>query len=488
MLRKVFELFRLDKSLEEKKKQLAEIEVKINNMERLIEETIAPVRLAGEERAIQLIRAANEEATVIVESAKQDIVAVLSEKEKLTNENKQLEESNLKLTKEISKQEKTARKFKADVLGVQRLIEQFPNAVDFNAIGEQIKLLESAMNDGEVLDTIVHLNLHYKDSKALRAEMNANNKDIRNLLESYRSRYTTKANATIYELMVIGLQAELQNILYTLSYSNLDKAIENSKTLINKYLGICANGNANILPTVTRFLTELAPLFEMAIRIEFKYYVQKELEKEEQRKIREIMRQEAEEKRLLEEERKKIEKEEEKYIQEIERNKALLATETDTSKIAALEARLKELKEQVEKLEDAKEEIIKRANGKAGYVYVISNLGSFGEQMFKVGMTRRLDPMDRVEELGDASVPFKFDVHALVFSDDAVGLEQKLHTVLEKQRVNKINLRKEFFYATVDGLQQIVQEIDPTVEFIKTMTAAEYRQSLSFEEEETLSA
>ena len=114
------------------------------------------------------------------------------------------------------------------------------------------------------------------------------------------------------------------------------------------------------------------------------------------------------------------------------------------------------------------EEIIKRANGKAGYV----------------GMTRRLNPLDRADELGDASVPFRFDVHALMFSDDAVGLEQKLHETLETQRVNKINLRKEFFYATIDELQNTVQEIDPTIEFIQTMAAMEYRQSLSVSKSE----
>lgn len=248
--------------------------------------------------------------------------------------------------------------------------------------------------------------------------------------------------------MVIGLQAELQNILYTLSYSNLDKAIDNAKKLINKYLTVCGNGNASILPTITKFLSELEPLFIQAINVEYKYYVQKE-------------------------------KEESKYLREIEISKEMLSQEVDEDKIKALEMRLKELEDQVNTLEEKKEEIVKRANGKAGYVYVISNLGSFGDGMFKVGMTRRLNPMDRVDELGDASVPFKFDVHAMGFSDNAVGLEQQLHSILEEKRVNKVNLRKEFFYTDVTSLEEIIQDIDPTVEFIKTMTAAEYRQSQS---------
>ena len=129
-----------------------------------------------------------------------------------------------------------------------------------------------------------------------------------------------------------------------------------------------------------------------------------------------------------------------------------------------------------------KEEISNLANGKAGNVYVISNLGSFGENVFKIGMTRRLNPQDRVNELGDASVPFKFDVHSFIFSDDAVGLENKLHQILNNKRVNKVNMRKEFFYTSVDELEQLVTDIEPTAEFNKTMIAEEFRQSLSSKE------
>lgn len=94
-------------------------------------------------------------------------------------------------------------------------------------------------------------------------------------------------------------------------------------------------------------------------------------------------------------------------------------------------------------------------------------------------MTRRLNPQDRVDELGDASVPFKFDVHSFIFSNDAVGLESRLHSILESKRVNKVNRRKEFFYTSVDELEQLVQEIEPTAEFNRTMMAEEFRQSQS---------
>lgn len=102
--------------------------------------------------------------------------------------------------------------------------------------------------------------------------------------------------------------------------------------------------------------------------------------------------------------------------------------------------------------------------------------------MFKIGMTRRINPQERVDELGDASVPFKFDVHSFIFSDNAVDLETSLHKRLSSKRVNKVNMRKEFFYSTIDELEALVAEIAPTAEFTKTMLAEEFRQSQSSEE------
>ncbi|MNL32480.1 hypothetical protein D3C87_1543370 [compost metagenome] len=118
---------------------------------------------------------------------------------------------------------------------------------------------------------------------------------------------------------------------------------------------------------------------------------------------------------------------------------------------------------------------------RAGHVYVISNIGSFGEQVFKIGMTRRLEPLDRIRELGDASVPFEFDVHAMIFSDDAPGLEKKLHRHFLREQVNKVNPRKEFFRI---GLPVIRAELeDLGVETLWTMSAKalEYKETQRIE-------
>ena len=156
-----------------------------------------------------------------------------------------------------------------------------------------------------------------------------------------------------------------------------------------------------------------------------------------------------------------------------------MATATDDKLIADLKAKILELQGQLSDVSLKKEEISKLQNGKAGNVYIISNLGSFGENVFKIGMTRRLNPQERVDELGSASVPFRFDVHSFIFSDDAVALENKLHSILNGKRVNKVNMRKEFFYSSLDELENLVNELDPTAEFNKTMLAEEFRQSQS---------
>ncbi|MCI9078650.1 MAG: GIY-YIG nuclease family protein [Lachnospiraceae bacterium] len=193
------------------------------------------------------------------------------------------------------------------------------------------------------------------------------------------------------------------------------------------------------------------------------------------------MREEAAERKALENERKKIEQEESKYEAEIQKLKEQMENAAH-EEMDALNKRILELQEQLSDVVIKKEDIVNLQNGRAGTVYIISNLGSFGDDVFKIGMTRRLEPQDRINELGSASVPFKFDVHSFIFSEDAVALEGKMHDMLNKNRVNKVNTRKEFFKISIDDLEKLVEDIDPTAEFNRTMVANEYRASLETEE------
>lgn len=262
----------------------------------------------------------------------------------------------------------------------------------------------------------------------------------------------------------------------------MDHAIDNIKKITQKYLKIAGDGNQNIAGTLTKFIGEIEYLFINAVKIEYNYYVKKEQARQEQLAIKQQMREEAEERKLLEQQRKKIEAEESKYQIEIDKANEALSYTTDTKQIANLKAKILELQGLLSDVAIKKEDISKLQNGKAGNVYIISNLGSFGNDVFKIGMTRRLDPQDRINELGSASVPFKFDVHSFIFSDDAVSLEKELHEHLNNKRLNKVNMRKEFFKVTIEELEDLVMSIDPTAEFNRTMIAEEFYQSLSTDE------
>jgi hypothetical protein len=328
----------------------------------------------------------------------------------------------------------------------------------------------------ELLPTVT-LKLHCQDMADLRKAYRENEKAINAVVSGYKSRYTTKANQTIYDLMVIALRAEIQNILYSLKYEKLDTGIDNVKKVTAKYLEIAASGNQSIASTLKKFIGEIEYLFINAVKIEYNYYVKKERAKQEQAAIREQMRQEAEERKALEKERKRIEAEEKKYQDQIEALKQKLENGEGDSEV--LKSEILKIEANLSDVVLKKDEIAKLEHGKAGFIYIISNLGSFGDGMFKIGMTRRSDPQDRIDELGDASVPFKFDVHSFIFSQDAVSLEAELHSRLNDKRVNKVNLRKEFFYATIDELEELTNEISPAAEFNRTMLAEEFRQSSS---------
>lgn len=150
----------------------------------------------------------------------------------------------------------------------------------------------------------------------------------------------------------------------------------------------------------------------------------------------------------------------------------------------ALMVQIEELQRRLAEAHANRERAIARAQmTRSGQVYVISNVGSFGENVFKIGMTRRLDPLDRVRELGDASVPFQFDVHGIIYSDDAPGLENLLHRTFSHRRVNLVNERKEFFAVPIDEIAEVVKRHDAEIELTLLAEAKEYRSTLALRAE-----
>jgi hypothetical protein len=205
------------------------------------------------------------------------------------------------------------------------------------------------------------------------------------------------------------------------------------------------------------------------IKLTADYLEKKEEEKEKQKE---------EKLRLKEEEKaqKEFEREKEKLNKELMHHQSILAkaNESGDSKVIEVEnQKIAEIQSGINGVEE------RSANIRTGYVYVISNIGSFGEEVMKIGLTRRLDPEERIQELSDASVPFKFDIHALIFHTDAVSLEKQLHQELEKLRVNKVNLRKEFFRVTPTIVKELLTKLstENILTFNEKAEAPEWRIS-----------
>ena len=195
-----------------------------------------------------------------------------------------------------------------------------------------------------------------------------------------------------------------------------------------------------------------------------------QVEKEAAREERERLREERKAEQELAAERERLTKSATHYANALE-----TVTATRDAAVADLKARLEEIDQAIEHND------YRAANIRAGYVYVISNTGSFGPNIVKIGLTRRLEPMDRVRELGDASVPFPFDVHALFFSDDAVTVEADLHRAFASLRVNRVNERREFFFATPAQVREILtQQVGNLLEFTDEPEATQYFQSMKY--------
>lgn len=219
---------------------------------------------------------------------------------------------------------------------------------------------------------------------------------------------------------------------------------------------------------------EFYELKKEQLYITHEYEQKKQEEKEEQRRIREQMREEEKVQKELEKRQKELE-EQEKREEEL---KKLLEQAYNQGKQEEAIKYQEEIAQLNETIENSKRAISNAQLTKWGRIYIISNIGSFGENVYKIGMTRRDDPMERINELGDASVPFKFDVHAIIESDNAPELENKLHDIFKKQSVNRINYRKEFFRVSLNEIEKAVNEtVGSEIIFTKIADAKEFRET-----------
>lgn len=281
-----------------------------------------------------------------------------------------------------------------------------------------------------------------------------------------------KMVSDMQKLLLRAFNAECDDIVEHVTYSNIEtseKRVTSSRDAISKLGDIMGIGIS----------TEYYRLKLDELHLALEWQIKKQDEKEAQKAARAEMREAAKLAKELEAARLKLEKEQTHYQNALKKITVQLAAANDEDR-AAIEAKKAELEQQLEKIDaEFKDVDYREANQRAGYVYIISNIGAFGEDVYKIGMTRRLDPMDRVDELGDASVPFDFDVHAMIFSNDAPALETALHNAFADRKLNFVNQRREFFHVTLDEIKRVVKEnFDQSVEFIDVAPAEQYRESL----------
>lgn len=271
------------------------------------------------------------------------------------------------------------------------------------------------------------------------------------------------------KLLLRAFNVECDDIVANVKVSNLDRSIERIEKISEQISKLGKTMAIGISPGYVRLKID-------EVKLALDYQQKKQEEKERQKELRAQEREEAKVLKEIEDERKRLKKEQTHYKNALKTVLAQIEKNGETDEL--LEKKL-QLESQINDTTKAIEDVdYREANRKAGYVYIISNIGAFGENIYKIGMTRRLNPQERVDELGDASVPFNFDIHAMIFTEDAPGLETALHNAFESKKLNKINTRREFFAVSLDEIKaEVRKNFDKTVEWIDIPEAEQYRQS-----------
>jgi hypothetical protein len=459
----------LDKKLVEKREELANIDNKLDEMEKEKEKEIN-TELKEKQNQLDNIDATLEEMKT--EQQKEINILLEDKRNELKNIDYTLEKMEQDKQKEINiklhekqnqlsaidnelKKKKEAIGFLEDEAEWQEISLYEPKYKFSTAVAYKEKLDEIRKRQKELVKNktagICWNEITFDGSiQKGRAMTNAN---IKQMLKNFNS----ECNITISKVKL----------------SNRDNSIKK----IKKEFETLNNLNERNFIKITPEYLNLK-LQELDIAIE--YELKKQEEKDKLRDEREREREERKIQKQLDDQLKKVTAQKRKLEIEMEATNNLLQKSESNEEIELLKNKLKELELAVEKSNKDEEDIKdKRKRTGAGYVYILSNIGSFGENIYKIGVTRRDDPMGRVTELSDASVPFRFDNHVFIFSDEAFELEKELHNRFDHRRVNKVNMRKEFFNITLDDVKKIVEENKELVRsFIEKPEAQEYYDTL----------
>lgn len=377
--------------------------------------------------------------------------------EKLSNQSKQQQNGIDYLANEINKLNKEVQKRKEEIIWM-----------DDEIIVQEFGLYTPQYDFASALD--------YKEELA---KIRARQKELIKDYEATNGLTNWQVNGSVakgrkmvkdtQKLLLRAFNSECDGLISKVKYTNFDtylNRIYKSSEAISKLgsmLGI----------SITQSYLD-AKVEEL--RLAFEYQQKKQEEKEALREARVAQREAAKLQKEIELERKKFEKEQTHYETALLKILKALHNEPENQELLN---KKQDLENHLAEIEHSLKDIdYREANQKAGYVYIISNIGAFGPNVYKIGMTRRLDPQERIDELSGASVPFRFDVHAMIFSDDAPALEAALHRAFEDKKINMVNNRKEFFRVTLDEIKEVVRKnFDKTVEFTDVADAEQYRVS-----------
>lgn len=441
--------------VDELKNKVIQLKTEITEMKQTKEKVKQSIKQIEQDKK-EKIRKVKEEIRLIAQR----------EKEELSGDLQALRKETEQLDKKIEEQEITIDKNKTEIIELRdEILLQ-----SFSLYRPQYDFVNSAQYKNKLDEIREHQKQMIKQDMAALGSTNWTvNNDAR---KGKKMVNDTK------KLLLRAFNSECEFVISKVKYNNFDtclKRIQKASETISK-LGVIMN--ISIHPKYYELKVQ-------ELRLALEYQQMKQREKEEQQELRARMREEARIQREIEAERKKAEKEKQHYINALKEAQRQLAECKDETQKNALEEKLDKMQEQVTKIDKNLADIdYREANQRVGYVYIISNIGSFGENIYKIGMTRRLDPQERVDELGNASVPFNFDVHAMIFSKDAPALETALHHAFDDRKVNMVNKRREFFNVTLDDIEKVVKEnFDGSVEFIKTAAAEQYRETLKIKQE-----
>lgn len=455
---------KLSKMEEDKKIELDKLEKERNNE--------IDNKLKGKQEELNNI---DKKLNQIEKEKTEEVETKLKEKQKQLDT---LDEKYEKLTQEKEQEldnrlhEKTTKLYEAEdkLKRLEDEIVEAEDTIEFQEYG----LYEPKYNFINSIDYKERLDAVRKQQKQMIKDKTAAIATKEWTVDGDKRKGQAMTNANIKQILR-SFNNETEVIINKVKHSNLEssrKRIEKSFTQLNKLY------EREHVQLTKGYLN--LKLDEM--HLAYEYEVKKQEEKEELREAREREREEKKLQKELEREKKKFDKENTKINEEIEAVKNELTKAHDDEKakleaeIAKLQAALEKNNEEIEKINEFKEK------PGAGYVYIISNQGSFGENVFKIGVTRRDNPEDRIRELSSASVPFRFDSHVFIFSKNAYDLESSLHERFDKQRVNKVNRRKEFFRITMDDVKKIVEENKTAVHsFVEHPDNEEYIDTLRIE-------